>query len=392
VKRSIRSLVLRAAKALARQLARVLYRVLAALSRIERRMETPPRRILVLNGGHIGDVVISTAVVGAIRKVFPEAEIGFVTGGWSLPVVEANPAIEAAYCVDHWALNRAKTPIWRKYLRYRSTRRRAIISISNKSYDLALCIYPHFLADMLDVAWKSRIPRRIAFRFSLRASLATDLVDFLQSPFVTQSEVQMEVLRPLGFSPSQFRWTRPMLPESSPQHRAEVARILGGENLESFSYVVIHMGSGANNRELPVSFWREVASRIPPSWIVLFTGKGMRERANIQAAIAGLNHCIDASDQLSWGGFVAAVRHAEMLFGVESMAGHVAAAVGTASRLVYTGSMGVARWRPQSERSLVFTNHVPCAPCRKIEGCAAMSCLGGVPPAELVADLLQRTS
>ena len=144
------------------------------------------------------------------------------------------------------------------------------------------------------------------------------------------------------------------------------------------------MGSGASIRELPISFWREVVRAIPGRYNILFTGRGERENKNIAATIEGRDNCINACDKLSWGGFVAAVRHADVLYGVESMAGHVAGAVGTKCVVVYSGTAGVARWRPEGPSTTVFTNHVPCAPCFRVLGCEDMTCMQGHRPKDLV--------
>jgi ADP-heptose:LPS heptosyltransferase len=144
------------------------------------------------------------------------------------------------------------------------------------------------------------------------------------------------------------------------------------------------MGSGAICRELPVSFWRELAENLCIERTLVFTGRGKREGENIAAAICGLPNCVNACDRLSWDGFVAAVRYAEVLYGVESMAGHVAGAVGTRCVVVYGGTAGVGRWRPEGKDSIVLTNHVPCAPCHRSEGCVAMVCMQGVRPDDLL--------
>jgi ADP-heptose:LPS heptosyltransferase len=73
-----------------------------------------------------------------------------------------------------------------------------------------------------------------------------------------------------------------------------------------------------------------------------------------------------------------------VLYGVESMAGHVAAALGTPSVVAYTGTGGVACWRPESEKCVVFTKHLPCAPCANPPGCTDMLCLRSVSPQDLL--------
>jgi ADP-heptose:LPS heptosyltransferase len=180
---------------------------------------------------------------------------------------------------------------------------------------------------------------------------------------------------------------RAELAPDSPASESEICQLLNTSNLQTASYVVVHVGSGAPARELSVDTWRRVVGSLSSKQLVVFTGRGPREKSAISEIISGLPNCIDATDRLSWQGFVTTIRYADRLYGVESMAGHVAAAVGTASVLVYSGMAGVARWRPDTDLARIWTHHVPCSPCGKMEGCEHMSCVRGVGAEDLLSSI-----
>ena len=75
-----------------------------------RRPATPPRRILLANPAHIGDVLIATAVLPPLRQAFPDAEIGMLVGSWSRHVVEGHPDVARVHVMDNFHLNRAPQP------------------------------------------------------------------------------------------------------------------------------------------------------------------------------------------------------------------------------------------------------------------------------------------
>ena len=343
-----------------------------------------PKRILVLNGAHIGDIVISTSILGILRSAYPNAEIGFVTGSWSQMVLKDHPDVDFIHRVDHWLLNRSEQKLVSKVRQYQKTLTLALPEIRAIEYDLALCLYTYNHADFMDVAWLAGIPVRLGFQRSLYASLATAVTEVPKNPFLTQSAVQAAVLGPLALDPAHFQKRLATLPESTDGAIREVCTLLDASRIKDAAYCVIHMGSGALNRELPPQFWREVAETLAKSSTLVFTGRGERETSNVAAAISGLANCINACGRLSWDGFVAAVRYADVVYGVESMAGHVAAAVGTPCVVAYTGTGGVACWRPESDKCTVFTNHLPCAPCANPRGCNDMSCLRSVSPQDLL--------
>lgn len=342
-----------------------------------------PRRILLINGFHIGDVVIATSVIPILRRAYPRAEIGFATGSWSQMVVRNHPDVTWTHCVDHWKMNRANISFFEKIRRYRKTRRVALREIRALRYDVAISLFTNF-PDFLDLTWAARIPVRIGFSRSVFSSLATDLVHEPESPFVHQGARLAVTLRALPIDPAHFRFRRSTLPPDDAASIEEVRSLLGASRLDDICYCVIHMGKGSVRWEFPRSLWRELAERLSADHTLLFTGRGERECNTIVEVIKGLRNCVNACDRLTWGGFVAAVRNAEALYGVDSMAGHVAGAVGTKCIIVSGGAAGVARWRPEGQESIVITNHVPCAPCLRAEGCAAMTCMKEIRADDLV--------
>jgi ADP-heptose:LPS heptosyltransferase len=342
-----------------------------------------PRRILLINGLHIGDAVVATSVIPVLRNAYPCAEIGFVVGSWARMVIENHPDISYVHSVDHWMPNRQGISFLAKLRRYLKSRRVALKEIEELGYDVSISLSPQF-PDFLDLCWTAKIPVRIGFSRSIFASLASDLVDAPEDPFTHQGARMAETLRAMPIDPASLALRHSTLPPSSPSALLEVSSLFSVSNLNDVQYRIIHMGSGSQLREMPLEFWRGLAGRLSPNCKLLFTGRGSRERENIATVVRGLPNCTSACDRLSWEGFVAAVRNAEVLYGVESMAGHVASAVGTRCVVVYGGTAGVARWRPEGSRSTVFTNHVPCAPCSLPEGCKEMTCMRMVSPDDLV--------
>ena len=53
-----------------------------------------PKKILVFKVGAIGDVVMTTPFVRALRKRFPNAQVDYWTGKWSAPMLENNPHVK----------------------------------------------------------------------------------------------------------------------------------------------------------------------------------------------------------------------------------------------------------------------------------------------------------
>jgi heptosyltransferase-3 len=287
--------------------------------------------------------------------------------------------VKYTHQVDHWRMNRANPGYLAKRLQYWKTRVQALKEIRAVSYDLSLSLHP-WRADFLPLAWQAKIPVRAAFNGGLWAPLATTLAEYPEvNRLIHQTECQAALLRSLGIAEEHMQKRRASLAPSSAQDTNEVFALL-----QPKPYSIIHMGAGVPAKEPPLTFWRDMAIQLSATQQVLFTGKGTREFTNADTVMKGLPNCINACGKLSWGGFVAAIRHAQTFYGVDSMASHVAAAVGTKCVAMYGGMNTIARWRPESANAIVWSNAVPCAPCHRQYGCSAMTCMQGFSPNDIL--------
>ena len=65
-----------------------------------------PRRILVCNIAHIGDLLVATSVIPVLKARFPGAKLGFFAHPSAAPVLDNNPNVDWVHRVEHWKLNR----------------------------------------------------------------------------------------------------------------------------------------------------------------------------------------------------------------------------------------------------------------------------------------------
>jgi heptosyltransferase-2 len=78
---------------------------------------------------------------------------------------------------------------------------------------------------------------------------------------------------------------------------------------------------------------------------------------------------------------VAVLERADLFLGADSGPAHLAAAAGTPSVVLFSGTNRSGQWRPWSRNTLVLRKNVPCQPChRKICPLADHPCLTGLDP------------
>lgn len=337
---------------------------------------TAPKRVLLVNPAHIGDIVISTSLLPVLKSAYPNVEIGFITGSWSHAVIKDHPLVTYSHIVDHWRFNRKALSLPRKIGRYFQSRAKTLRELRGIRYDVAIHLQPGFF-DLLSLSCQARIPLRASFSGGLWAPLATYVVEYPKPNkdlFLHHGAAQSRLLSGIGIDRQHLVFRKSNLAHPTSRAIDEVVRLFGDDRW-GMPYDVIHIGAGQSFKEASPYLWREVASLLSKDRLILFTGYGGREARVILGVMHGLENCINACDQLSWYGFVAAVRFADTVYGVDSVSGHVAAALGTRSVNVYHGAAGISRWRPEGDRSIVWTNPVSCSPCYRKHGCSGMLCM-----------------
>ncbi|HLD88868.1 MAG TPA: lipopolysaccharide heptosyltransferase II [Candidatus Nanoarchaeia archaeon] len=109
------------------------------------------RKILLIKSGAIGDVLMTTPLVRALRINFPKAEIHYYTGKWSAPVLEGNRNIDKIKTFDDNIIFRKKIL---KLLKLRK-------EIMKEKYDVCFVLDWSYLAGMFVLS--CRIPVRVGF-------------------------------------------------------------------------------------------------------------------------------------------------------------------------------------------------------------------------------------
>ncbi len=342
-----------------------------------------PRRVLLAIGGHIGDSVIATASLALLKRERPELEVGIVAASWAKPVFEHHPLVARMHVVDHWKLDRSARPLSEKLLRHRRTLATALAEIRALHYDVAVDLYAYY-PNMAWLLWRAGISTRIGYRSGGYGPLYTHALEW--SNTTDHTAVQQARLMTLAFPEiDPARATSYVLgPVRDDSARRAEARLIEA-GVSPGEYVVVHMGVGSALREWPRAKWREtVRALVVAGHQVVLTGAG-DDQVRDAADVARECGCATLAGRLSWNEFVHIIANARVVVAPETVAGHVAAAVGTPCVSLYTGMGTIDHWRPLSSVCSVLTHDVPCAPCHRRRGCATMDCVRDIEVDDVLA-------
>ncbi|MCU0464722.1 MAG: glycosyltransferase family 9 protein [Anaerolineae bacterium] len=152
-----------------------------------------PRRIVVILPCCIGDVVMATPVLGALRDAYPDTHLTWAVGGWSKAAVERHPALDAVLDTGPAALP-VKT--WGGFWRF-------VGQLRAGKFDLAVSLVRSPL--MSAAVLLSGIPQRAGLDSAGRGFGYTVRAPINPTDERHEAEIYLDVVRTLGIDTA-GRW------------------------------------------------------------------------------------------------------------------------------------------------------------------------------------------
>lgn len=340
------------------------------------------RRVLIANSAHLGDIVMSTAVLPVLKASFPNARIGMLVGSWAGPIVQGHELLDWVHQVDHWRQNRAELPLKTKIGRWWQSRRQAIREIRDVDYDIAIDLYFYF-PNSIALFWQAQIPYRVGYSSGGLGPLLTRALDMdmkLNRSFIV--DLHLELVRQIACNGT---LRNDLAFPSIPRSKVDVKAIVGSTN-----YVVLHIGTGDERRDWPESSWITLAQQLrSKGQLLVLTGSGSREREKIKRFRDAIPEALDLCDRLKWKEFIEVIACAKLLISGNTVAPHIAYAVHTPVIVVNHGINNLHLWHKPSQHTVILMNPVECAPCYRNTGCFSMACLRELSPALVLAEVMR---
>lgn len=218
------------------------------------------RKILIIRGSAIGDVLHATPLAAALKSSYPHLHITWITEEICGPVVEGNPYLDEVIVVprSRWKRGRFSSPqVWKEYLGF-------LADLRSRKFDLTLDIQGYAKSAVLALAtgapyrlgwWRMRDGAQIVSRPIPRLPSSRHRVDWF-----------LDVARALGVEQPVVRFAL-NIPERSREEVQELLASVGGYPHQG--YAVLNRAAGDSARRWTVEGFGELA------WI-LATRYGLR--------------------------------------------------------------------------------------------------------------------
>lgn len=305
-------------------------------------------RILVRGVNWIGDAVIATPAIRALRRAWPEARIVVQCRPWVAPVYEDNPDVDDLICVDDKASKRA----WLS----------SVGQVRRGKFDLGVLL-PNSFGTALAMRLAG-VKRRYGYARDGRGWLLSDPQPVTDSILKShQVDYYLNIVREIvDFDGAE----RKLVLSARDETRESVAKLLEEHGIGPDEPIIgLNPGAafGTAKRWLPKRY-AELADRLIEERGVKIVVTGSPSEADVGLHIAGLAErpIVNLAGKISLGELIALMERLDLYVTNDSGAMHIAAAIETSIVAIF-GSTDWITTSPYSDKAVIVRKDTDCAPC-----------------------------
>ena len=307
------------------------------------------RRILVVRLRSIGDTVLTTPSLFALRRFLPHTQIDILLEDWVAPVLEGSDLVDRVI-----AIPREST----------SARARLARDLRASRYDVVYNLHGGTTATLLTRATGAK--HRVGFGHYQYARLhnhaAPSSLEIWQRPSLHSVEQQLALIGWTGVPVTDRPATRLPVNESSLHRITEKLRAAGMDDLEK-PFALIHPAAAFDTKQWATENFARVAEELTARGLAAIAIVARKEKLILDALAEHTSGPIIGLSDLTLPEVTALASRARLFVGNDSGIAHIAAAAGAPCVVIF-GSSNVAHWRPWTTNpNEVVREEMPCQPC-----------------------------
>jgi len=310
-------------------------------------------KILLIQLKRIGDLILTTPAIAAVREKFPDAKITLVIAPECKALAPAIAGVNKLLVMPRGLSGF-----------------RAIAAIGRGKFDYCVDFTRNDRSALLVLLSRAR-KRIVSFRIKVRSKFRTRFYnEFVQHRMRDMHTIDyhLALLEPLGIS-NVSRAVRLELPKSM---REAADELLSAHNIRR-DFIIFHPGSARAEKFWNAQRWAEVINHAATNHdvdLVLTGGSLPLEQAHISDIKSKVDHeIVDLSGKTDLLTLAALIARAHLLITVDSAPMHLASASRTPQVILF-GPTNPFHWRPRESPALIlqgtstspFTEFVPKQP------------------------------
>ena len=327
------------------------------------------QRVLVVRLRSIGDTVLATPSLIALKRFLPTAQVDILLEDWVAPVLEGFDAVDKVLTVARGSKKSRIETAWQ---------------IRRNKYDVAFNLHGGTTATFFVSASgaKYRIgSKSYQYKF-LYTHLAPSPLEFWQTEHAHSAEQQLALLGFVGIPVSDKPKSRLIVTEDAlkslkekfnavkAQKRTDTENFLSEINFDKSQIpnpksqiALIHPTAAFDTKQWATENFARVAEFLHEKNLSIVAVATKNERVILETLKQTSRVPIRVFDDLTLPEITALASRAKLFVGNDSGIAHIAAAVETPSVVIF-GSSNINHWRPwtNAPNEIVF-ERMPCQPC-----------------------------
>jgi ADP-heptose:LPS heptosyltransferase len=318
------------------------------------------KKILVARRDSLGDTLIATPLLRAIKETFPHSKTIVLASPAAKDILEGHPFVDELLLYDKgYPILPIIKKIWRS--------------------DFALIVDLHYRSSLF--AWLAGIPIRIG-RGSKKKSFITHQLPFMTQDIRATDEV-LELGRVLGINTENHQLVMPPVKESE---KRNAEKILSDNEIDfkKDKLVVLSPYSLGDTKDWPEENYQQVISflNLHDCKPIIISGRENYTRA------ASFNGSYNFAGKLNLRETVYLIQMAKLVICGCSSALHFTATTSTPSIAIY-GPSNPKKWAPL-QNCTVISKFFDCSPCYGIKACERdKECIRLITPQEIIKEIVR---
>ncbi len=305
------------------------------------------RKILIVQTAFIGDVILTLPLIQQSARLFPDAEIHFLTIPDSVPLVETHPDVHHVWVFRKKDVHKSPLALWRFASRLRE-----------EAFDLALV--PHRSLRSALLVWLARIPLRIGFARSAGRWLFNSAIPYPTG--VHEIERNLHLLAPFWVWEGEKIFPRLYVTR---QDEMVALQWLAEQNLHPQKYIAMAPGSvWATKRWLPERFAALADRLIQQGYDVVLIGGAADQQVADEVIRSAEYPLHNAVGRFPLRQSAVLLREAALLVSNDSAPMHLAVAMNTPVVAIFGPTVPAFGFYPYGHRDRVVEDtSLVCRPC-----------------------------
>ncbi|MDD2679415.1 MAG: lipopolysaccharide heptosyltransferase II [Candidatus Omnitrophica bacterium] len=332
------------------------------------------KRILIVRTDRIGDVLLSTPVIKALRDKYPHAYIAMMVSPYARDIVEGNPYLDKVIIYDKDKLHKS----WLSSLRFAR-------GLKKKKFDLALILHPSNRAHL--VSFLAGIPRRAGYDRKLGFLLTDRIRHTKQKGEKHELEYNLDLLRYLGIEPQDKNLYMPIKAEAEKWVK-ELFRQEGVH--EADRLLAIHPAASCPSKIWPAERFATAADNLAQKYgFKILIVAGPKDLKLAEALVKNMrSSAINLAGKTSVAQLASLLKRCTLFISNDSGPVHIASSLGTPVISIFgrkQAGLGPRRWGPLGLKDKILHKDAGCIECLAHNCQKQFACLKALSVADVVS-------